>query len=71
MLRRLTSVASRLNMVCIALLSASAQASDFAQGEPQNPAAVQLADHPTDSAAMVLTVAMIDRVSHVGVITDL
>ena len=56
-------------MVCMALLSASAQASDFAQGEPQNPAAVQLADHPTDSTAMVPTVAMIDRVSQLGVIS--
>jgi hypothetical protein len=58
-------------MVCMARLSASAQASDFAQGEPQKPAAVQLADHPTDSAAMVLTVAMIERVSHAGVINSL
>lgn len=71
LLRRLTSVASRLNMVCMALLSASEQASDFAQGDPQNPAAVQLADHPTDSAAMVATVAMIDRVSQLGVISSL
>jgi hypothetical protein len=55
----------------MALLSASAQVSDLAQGEPQNPATVQLADQPTDKAAIVVTAAMIDRVSQSGVINSL